>query len=719
MLDVVFGSGEIGELERKLCESIRRRGLTGVLYFFYPTFGNAGEIKKADAVLVSMEFGVVVFDLSVSDKNEKRTFDWMKEIEGRQDDMYRNVHAVLCANRDLMEEHKIVIDIEVVTIVKDIPEKKFSDNINVSTIRGLWGTLRKFQGINAEHFKAVTSTIQGITKAGVRPNGKRNRDIDSGESIFGIFNKAIPILDRSQVHAALSCPQGPQRIRGVAGSGKTTVLALKAAHLHVANPDWNIAVTHRNMALESHTRYLIRRFMSRMNCGEPNWSKLHVFRAWGGEDESFFDSVISAYGLKVTSRVAARIRNRKDFFDGIFTDGLQQLQEHQSLDPLYDAILVDDAQEMPKSFFQFAYAVARAPKRFVWTSDEFQSLIGYTSHPPRELFGKDQSGTPRVKLKNENDKAPQDIVLENCYRSTPRALTVAHAMVCGIHRRRNDDRDKAIFQIYDDPGFWKDIGYSVVDGNLAHGKSVSLQRDLSRNTVRGVGPLGKRAATGEAIQFKSFTNSDDQWKWIVERIHYNINKTGLLPENIAIIFPNLLTARAESSRAYEDLKFRGIDSNTVHAPIEPEKIYQKNHVTIAHVFSAKETEFPVVYFVNSQVCADGAGLSKKRNGLFTGITRSTMWTRVCGVGEGSKFLENEFNRVVEDRYQLKFTYPTIGQIRRMKNSDQKFDSINRMHIDRTIREFSSVIDLVRDKKVPAEAIPQKLIDAILDIGARK
>lgn len=43
--------------------------------------------------------------------------------------------------------------------------------------------------------------------------------------------------------AAFEIPEGPQRIRGLAGSGKTIVLALKAAYLHTQYPDMKIAVT--------------------------------------------------------------------------------------------------------------------------------------------------------------------------------------------------------------------------------------------------------------------------------------------------------------------------------------------------------------------------------------------------------------------------------------------------------------------------------------------
>ena len=52
--------------------------------------------------------------------------------------------------------------------------------------------------------------------------------------------KSTCLLDDRQVDVAYSIPPSPQRIRGLAGSGKTVVLAAKIAYMHSKNPDWKI-----------------------------------------------------------------------------------------------------------------------------------------------------------------------------------------------------------------------------------------------------------------------------------------------------------------------------------------------------------------------------------------------------------------------------------------------------------------------------------------------
>jgi len=59
---------------------------------------------------------------------------------------------------------------------------------------------------------------------------------ESRGGILRRLEQEIANLDQWQKTAAIGSPEGPQRIRGIAGSGKTVVLALKAAYLHAQNP---------------------------------------------------------------------------------------------------------------------------------------------------------------------------------------------------------------------------------------------------------------------------------------------------------------------------------------------------------------------------------------------------------------------------------------------------------------------------------------------------
>ncbi len=91
--------------------------------------------------------------------------------------------------------------------------------------------------------------------------------------------------------------------------------------------------------------------------------------------------------------------------------------------------------------------------------------------PPQELFGTNSQGEPNVmSLENEIGRASQDLVLPVCYRNTPWALTVTHALGLGIYRQ------EGLVQYFEDQGLWEEIGYETVQGKAEAGHHVVLKR---------------------------------------------------------------------------------------------------------------------------------------------------------------------------------------------------------------------------------------------------
>ena len=97
--------------------------------------------------------------------------------------------------------------------------------------------------------------------------------------------KEIANLDEWQKKAALEVPDGPQRIRGLAGTGKTIVLALKAAYLHTQYPDWNILITFYTRSLRQQYVELIEKFVNDFSGEKPDWDHLNVLHSWGSQAE--------------------------------------------------------------------------------------------------------------------------------------------------------------------------------------------------------------------------------------------------------------------------------------------------------------------------------------------------------------------------------------------------------------------------------------------------
>ena len=66
--------------------------------------------------------------------------------------------------------------------------------------------------------------------------------------------------------------------------------------------------------------------------------------------------------------------------------------------PVYDAMLVDEAQDLSASFLRLCYAMLYRPGRLVYEYDELQSLSGGSLPSPEEIFGSNAAGSPIVRL---------------------------------------------------------------------------------------------------------------------------------------------------------------------------------------------------------------------------------------------------------------------------------------------------------------------------------
>ncbi len=92
---------------------------------------------------------------------------------------------------------------------------------------------------------------------------------------------SIATLDHRQHKAVLETVEGVQRIRGLAGSGKTIVLALKAAYLHTQYPDWRIAVTFNTRSSKPSSSGSSPIFVLSRVVKNRDWTKIRVINAWG------------------------------------------------------------------------------------------------------------------------------------------------------------------------------------------------------------------------------------------------------------------------------------------------------------------------------------------------------------------------------------------------------------------------------------------------------
>ncbi len=138
--------------------------------------------------------------------------------------------------------------------------------------------------LNENTFKEILSILEG-SKGIIRPK-ERAKDIQvrNKGKILDLIESEIATFDLDQKRSALFTLDEPQRIRGLAGTGKTIILTMKAALIHLQHPEAEILYTFYTRSLYSFIKRLITRFYSHFARKDPNWDKVHILHAWGGKN---------------------------------------------------------------------------------------------------------------------------------------------------------------------------------------------------------------------------------------------------------------------------------------------------------------------------------------------------------------------------------------------------------------------------------------------------
>lgn len=687
-IDIVRGAIKNQIASKDLIEAVNgiQAEYTGSLFLAYPLSATADGVVTIDGLLITKEKGIVAF-----------IFDNGVDREEQQDSLYYQITNTLNNYETLRKGRHLAVEPNVITYGVggvDLPEN--SDEYIYASKDTLNEVLEnKIESFEAEYYEKLIEALQKIST--MKPKKQRRNVLkeSSRGAIIKNIEKQIANLDQWQKKAAFEVPDGPQRIRGLAGSGKTVVLALKAAYLHTQHPDWNIAITYYTRSLFQQFYEMISNFSREFSGDEPDWNKLHILHSWGtNSDEGIYSIAVRKLGLTPLNYTNAKVKyGSSGAFEGVcrevvYAFGNQSYEE-------FDAILIDEAQDMPSFFFKLCYNLLKEPKRLVFAYDELQNLGNNNMPSLQEMFGINTDGTSKVVLENKNNEARQDIVLPICYRNTPWALTLAHALGFGIYRT------EGLVQLFSELELWTDIGYKVISGTLKNGKQVKLVRSEEAAPTYFKDLLNKN----DAVIVEKFDNHIQEYKWVSNQIRKNIEEDELDPDDILVIFPDTYSARLQYTEFRKYLIANDINSNLVGVATSRDTFKTEGCVTCSHIYRAKGNESPMVYILNADYCAQNIELRKVRNILFTAITRSRAWVRICGVGEGIDTIMEESNQCIEKGYSLSFKIPTDLELKKM----------NLIHRDRTeqeIREMKNaskmakeLTKLIKEGKIDISSIP--------------
>lgn len=660
--------------------------INGTLFLGYPLTVTDESYITVDALLISEEKGLIAFSFYKSSE----------DINDEQDLLYYQLNNALTKYEALRSKRELAFSPSVITFFPndDLPEKEVG--YVYANKENLIDALHDIPAFNKSLYNALCESLQKISTMKPRKKRKNVKRNDSLGNIIKKIEKEIANLDEWQKKAAFEIPEGPQRVRGLAGSGKTVVIALKAAYLHSQHPDWSIAITFYTRSLKQQLIDMITNFSYEFTGTKPDWEKLQILHAWGTDTEDGIYSIVS----KKLNMIPLNFNNamlkygRNKAFSGICTDILNSINDE--FNPIYDCILIDEAQDLPSSFFKICYKITKPPKRIVFAYDELQNLNNSNMPTIDEMFGLTNDGEPIVTLKNIENESKQDIVLPICYRNTPWALTLAHSLGFGVYRK------DGLIQLFNELEVWDDIGYRIVNGELNYGKNVRLCRK-SDSSPKYFMDLIKPE---DAIIVNSFEDAITQYNWMANEIEKNIKYDELDPDDILVIFPDTYSAKRQYLIFREVLAKRNINSVLAGVNTDRDTFRVENSITCSNIYRAKGNESPMVYIANADYCAQGIEMIALRNTLFTAITRSRAWVRICGMGSGMDILKDEINKCISNSYEMDFRIPTLSELDKMRLIHRDRSEEEKRKIKETSEHLKNIILLVEKGEIDSNVIPE-------------
>jgi superfamily I DNA and RNA helicase len=501
-------------------------------------------------------------------------------------------------------------------------------------------------------------------------HNSRHPTTQTRASVLAEVRQHLSEFDLQQEHIAKSIPPGPQRIRGIAGSGKTVLLCQKAAHMHLKHPQWDIALVFFSRSLYHPIMAQLDKWLHHFSCGElrydPKNRKLQILHAWGAKNQpGLYSLLCRAAGIKRLTVQDTQSHRPNEALGEVCTHLLQ----HTVVPTLYDAILIDEGQDLivddplkfegKQPFYWMAYQALRPvtiaqpeQRRLIWGYDEAQSLESLKIPNASELFGEELGHLVTGQYSGGIKKSE---IMHRCYRTPGPILTAAHGIGMGL--LRYGGMLTGITRAED----WRAIGYEVT-GRFIPGQQITLRRP-PENSPNLIPELWD----GSVLEFVAFRDRQDELTALAQNILYNLRYDGLKPsrEILVIVLGAGFEAMKLETAVAEFLISQGIDIYIPSTPDcnilqtdkqqrNPNKFWCEGGISVSRIHRAKGNEAEMVYVVGLDNVAKDESNLQLRNQLFVALTRAKGWVKLSGIGSYPMY--EEMWRVMQSGDTFTFTF---------------------------------------------------------------
>lgn len=703
--------GMYGEAGEEKVWSAFKKSFSGRIclgYWRYPVFSKTGDSRKEpDILMVDRELGLVVCEV------KSLSIDQITSIQGHSW-AFQNYHSsggspykqaeqqlyALLSYCDREDELRRKVRGRVVVALPEITEAQwkqrgfdklpscppiiFKDQLSQKTLISVLNEITPVQSgnnLNEKQWEFLLAVIGGTTvyrKTTPQTPTTFSNQAKNRAEIINYLGQQLYEIDLQQSHIGMEIPPGAQRIRGIAGSGKTVLLCQKAANMYLKHPDWDIALVFFTRSLYSQIENLVDKWLRHFSCGEVTYNRkvqqrLKVLHAWGANNRPGFYREVCEFHNQAPLRV--NDTNYRQPNEGLADICKRFLDSDRKLQPMFDAILIDEGQDLvvdpteleyqgKQAIYWLAYQVLRPldppdsknpkQKRLIWAYDEAQSLDTTAIPSAPTLFGDDTEFQGFIKGTHKGGIKKSEI-MRRCYRTPGPILTAAHAIGMGFLCPQGmlagiTNRDE-----------WEAIGYELTGDFRKKGKIT-----LHRSPVNSPNPVPELWEE-PVIKFHTYTSRQEELEALAENIRYNLKVDKLQPSKqiLVIVLGTVYDAMNLESQVAEFLKGEGIDifipSGTRLNQIapkypnnDPDTFWYPGGVTVSRIARAKGNEADMVYVVGLDNVAKNSDSTIMRNQLFVAMTRARGWVNMSGTGDYAFY--DEIHKVIQSGNTFTFDY---------------------------------------------------------------
>lgn len=727
-------TGKNQDGNQRVWEAIRSafsKRTSAIGYWRYPLFLNLGNSnKEPDILVIDQEWGIITIEICHATSTEIQlvTNDKIEFIDKNLQPSY-SIEAVsqyikvlrkYCDQAPLRDEEsniqnkvigKALIAFPNCTS-KELQQKLLEQESEFPFICsdqmgevGLQKRLREAQpqisgeSLNDNEYTSLLSIISGTYILRKPLEKVESINQKSRYNILAEAQKYMYQWDAQQEWISKSVPPGPQRVRGIAGSGKTVLFSQKAVIMHLKHPEWKIAFVFFTRSLYDQIENLFKFWIEHFTNGEREYenskgSNLRIFHAWGAKDrDGFYGELCQIFNKK---KLTPKNTGEPNPNRGLAYSCNHFLDNQPDFDPVFDALVIDEGQDLmteddlkikasdgeeKQSIYWLAYKSLKPvdkenpeQKRLIWAYDEAQTIHSQAAVAPeaKEVFGQQLSniiGGRSGGLYLGGIRKAYD--MKCCYRTPGAIVTIAYALGVGLLRTGGILKPERIRR-----KDLKAIGFET-EGDF---RKVNQPITITRPQENSPNPI-PNIAQEPLVKFGIYDSRQDELLALAKHIEFNFHNDNLnSSRNILVI-----TLGETSPPSYdgnnlerETAKFLmdyGIDIYIPSACMgsigelrdkcklnevkpkypnnNPDLFWCNGGVTVSRIDRTKGNEADMVYLIGLDNIAKNESDLKLRNQLFVALTRSRAWVSISGIGNYSFY--DEVNKVIEQGNHFTFT----------------------------------------------------------------